>query len=40
LWRQHGLKGLYRGCGITVLRAAPSSAVIFTTYDALIKRFG
>jgi ornithine carrier protein len=40
LWRQHGLKGLYRGCGITVLRAAPSSAVIFTTYDALINRFG
>jgi len=40
IWKQHGLKGLYRGCGITVLRAAPSSAVIFTTYDALTKRFG
>ncbi|KAF2426458.1 mitochondrial carrier [Tothia fuscella] len=38
IWKQHGLSGLYRGCGITVLRAAPSSAVIFTTYDALIKR--
>ncbi|KAL8916328.1 MAG: hypothetical protein Q9208_008595 [Pyrenodesmia sp. 3 TL-2023] len=29
IWKQQGLKGLYRGCGITVSRAAPSSAVIF-----------
>lgn len=35
LWRQQGLRGLYRGCGITVMRAAPSSAVIFTIYEAL-----
>lgn len=40
IWKQHGLKGLYRGCGITVGRAAPSSALIFTIYEALRKAFG
>jgi ornithine carrier protein len=40
LWKEHGIRGMYRGCGITVLRSAPSSALIFTIYDALIKRFG
>ena len=35
LWHQHGIKGLYRGCGITVARSAPSSAFIFTIYEAL-----
>lgn len=40
LWQQQGLKGFYRGCGITVFRAAPSSAIIFTIYEALRKSFG
>ena len=40
LWRQQGLKGFYRGCGITVFRAAPSSAIIFTIYEALRRYFG
>jgi ornithine carrier protein len=35
IWRQHGLRGLYRGCGITVLRSGPSSAFIFMVYDGL-----
>ena len=35
LWRQQGLRGLYRGCGITVARSAPSSAVIFAVYEGL-----
>lgn len=35
LWNQHGLRGLYRGCGITVLRSAPSSAFIFIVFDGL-----
>ncbi|KAI0482931.1 amino acid transporter arg-13 [Xylariaceae sp. FL0804] len=39
LWRQHGLRGMYRGCGITVLRSAPSSAFIFTIYDGLKRHF-
>lgn len=35
IWKQHGLKGLYRGCGITVGRSIPSSAFIFTIYEEL-----
>lgn len=35
IWAQQGLRGFYSGCGITVGRAAPSSAIIFTTYEAL-----
>jgi ornithine carrier protein len=37
LWKQAGIKGFYRGCGITVLRSAPSSAFIFMVYDGLKK---
>lgn len=39
LWKDQGLRGMYRGCGITVVRAAPSSAVIFTIYEWLKTRF-
>ncbi|KAI9819566.1 MAG: hypothetical protein M1827_007016 [Pycnora praestabilis] len=39
LWQQQGLKGLYRGCGITVGRAAPSSAFIFAVYEGLRSAF-
>ncbi|KAJ2907021.1 hypothetical protein MKZ38_008589 [Zalerion maritima] len=39
LWKEAGLKGLYRGCGITVLRSAPSSAFIFMVYDGLKRHF-
>ena len=39
LWRQQGIRGLYRGCGITVARAAPSSAFIFTVYEGLNSAF-
>lgn len=40
LYKAHGLKGLYRGCGITVARSAPSSALIFTIYEGLRSHFG
>ena len=40
LWRQQGLKGFYRGCGITVFRAAPSSAIIFSIYEGLRGHLG
>jgi len=40
LWRAQGIRGLYAGCGITVARSVPSSAVIFLIYDGLRKRFG
>ena len=39
VWQQHGLRGLYRGCGITCLRSAPSSAFIFMVYDGLKRHF-
>lgn len=39
LWQQHGLKGMYRGCGITVARSIPSSAFIFTVYEELKKHW-
>ena len=39
LWNQHGLKGMYRGCGITVARSIPSSAFIFTVYEELKKHW-
>ena len=35
LWRHQGIRGMYRGCGITVTRAAPSSAFIFVVYEGL-----
>lgn len=40
LWQQQGLRGLYQGCGITLARSAPSSALIFAIYEYLQDRFG
>lgn len=39
MYNAQGLKGLYAGCGITVARAVPSSALIFLIYDGLKTRF-
>ncbi|KAG0366730.1 MAG: putative mitochondrial ornithine carrier protein AmcA/Ort1 [Linnemannia gamsii] len=39
IFRSEGIRGLYRGCGITVARSAPSSAIIFMTYEMLSRRF-
>lgn len=39
LWKLHGIRGLYRGCGITCLRSAPSSAFIFMIFDGLKRHF-
>lgn len=40
LWGQQGIKGMYKGCGITVARAAPSSAFIFAIYEGLSNWWG
>lgn len=40
MYTAQGIKGLYAGCGITVARAIPSSALIFLIYDGLSKRYG
>jgi mitochondrial ornithine carrier protein len=39
LWHQQGVRGFYRGCGITVFRAAPSSAIIFSIFEGLRRYF-
>jgi ornithine carrier protein len=39
LYRAQGVKGLYAGCGITVARSIPSSAIIFLIYDGLSRKF-
>lgn len=35
MYVRHGIKGLYVGCGMTVAKAVPSSAIIFIVYDGL-----
>ncbi|EPS97990.1 hypothetical protein FOMPIDRAFT_142699 [Fomitopsis schrenkii] len=40
MYAAQGVKGLYAGCGVTVARAIPSSALIFLIYDGLSKRYG
>ncbi|KAF8189859.1 mitochondrial carrier domain-containing protein [Mycena galopus ATCC 62051] len=35
MYASHGVRGLYAGCGMTVLRAVPSSGVVFVVYDGL-----
>lgn len=40
MYKAQGIRGLYAGCGITVARSIPSSAIIFLIYDGLAKRFG
>ncbi|KAI9311333.1 mitochondrial carrier domain-containing protein [Dichotomocladium elegans] len=34
-----GIKGFYRGCGLTVARSMPTSAIIFVTYESLSRYF-
>ncbi|GHJ83912.1 hypothetical protein NliqN6_0314 [Naganishia liquefaciens] len=40
IYASRGVAGLYAGCGVTVARAAPSSAMIFLIYETLEVRFG
>ncbi|KAJ7637133.1 L-ornithine transporter [Roridomyces roridus] len=35
MYATHGIRGLYAGCGMTVLRAVPSSGVVFVVVDGL-----
>ncbi|KAJ7484754.1 L-ornithine transporter [Mycena latifolia] len=35
MYTVHGVRGLYAGCGMTVLRAVPSSGIVFVVYDGL-----
>ncbi|PWW79366.1 mitochondrial carrier [Tuber magnatum] len=40
IYRASGIRGLYRGCGLTCMRSAPSSAVIFLVYESMKEYFG
>ncbi|PUU73003.1 mitochondrial carrier domain-containing protein [Tuber borchii] len=40
MYRASGIRGLYRGCGLTCMRSAPSSAVIFLVYESMKEYFG
>ncbi|KAF8345379.1 mitochondrial carrier [Amanita rubescens] len=35
MYATNGLKGFYTGCGMTIARAVPGSAIIFLVYDGL-----
>lgn len=37
LYKTNGLRGMYRGWGITVSRAAPSNAVLFFVFELMAK---
>ncbi|CAO3593260.1 unnamed protein product [Absidia cylindrospora] len=38
-YKAGGIKAFYRGCGITAARSAPTSAIIFMTYELLTRHF-
>ena len=40
MYKVHGVRGLYAGCGMTVARAIPSSGIIFVVYDGLNNWWG
>ncbi|WWD00699.1 hypothetical protein V866_007634 [Kwoniella sp. B9012] len=40
IYRSRGIKGLYAGCGTTIAKSAPSSAMIFAIYETLESNFG
>lgn len=35
MWQSAGIRGFYRGCGITLIRSIPSNACILYTYETL-----
>ncbi|KAK0446000.1 L-ornithine transporter [Desarmillaria tabescens] len=35
MYSMHGIRGLYAGCGMTAVRAVPSSGIVFLVYDGL-----
>jgi ornithine carrier protein len=38
IYRRDGIRGFYQGMGITMLRAIPSNAAIFLTYETLVRK--
>lgn len=40
IWRHHGLRGMYRGLGPTILGYLPTWAIYFAVYDGIKTYFG
>jgi hypothetical protein len=40
LWMQHGLRGLYSGFSLHMLRLAPASGISFLTFEYVSKMLG
>ncbi|KAI8877038.1 mitochondrial carrier [Backusella circina FSU 941] len=40
IYRGTGMKGFYRGCGMTAAKSAPANAIIFLTYELLTRYLG
>lgn len=40
MYNAHGIRAFYAGCGLTVARSIPSSAIVFLIYDGLKNSFG
>eukprot|EP01127_Copromyxa_protea_P014981 TRINITY_DN4249_c0_g2_i1.p1 TRINITY_DN4249_c0_g2~~TRINITY_DN4249_c0_g2_i1.p1 ORF type:complete len:304 (+),score=32.09 TRINITY_DN4249_c0_g2_i1:30-941(+) len=40
IWKTEGIRGLYRGYSLQVLRSAPATALQFVTYDFFKKKLG
>lgn len=38
IWRSEGLRGVYRGMGITVAREIPAFSVYFASYEAMTRQ--
>ena len=36
VFRREGIRGLFKGLGITLIRAVPSNAVLFLTYELVM----
>ncbi|RKP14204.1 mitochondrial carrier domain-containing protein [Piptocephalis cylindrospora] len=39
IWGQEGIRGFYRGMGITMVRSVPGSSVIFLTYEMMQRQW-
>ena len=37
VWRQDGVRGLYRGCAVNLLRTTPAAALTFTSFELIAR---
>ena len=39
VWREEGMRGLYGGMGAHLTRVVPNTAIVFFTYEAVVRLF-